>query len=76
MNGMALTNEERKFIDMVKDAPVVSLGIGSIITGSSPRLEIPGVMVIDYDNRERPTKIWKLAIEQKLEGKSEDEGDF
>lgn len=68
-----LTPQEKEFIEEARDATVVSLGIGSILTGSKPRLEIPGVMVIDYEGRERAAAVWKLAVEQKLE---EEEGDF
>ena len=62
---IVLTDKEKEFIEEARDATVVSFGIGSILTKSKPRLEIPGVLVIDYEDRERPTIIWKLAMEQK-----------
>ena len=72
MAGITLTDEERKFIDMARTATVVSLGIGNVITDDKPRVEILGGMVIEYENRERATAVWKLAVEQK----TEDKGDF
>lgn len=69
---IALTEQEKQFIEDARDATIVSLGLGNVITDDKPRVEIPGVMVIEYDDRERPAAVWKLAIEQKLE----EEGDF
>ena len=65
MKDLILSAQEKEFVDLARDATVVSLGIGSILTGSKPRLEIPGVLVINYEERERPSIIWKLAMEQK-----------
>ena len=64
---ITLTDEEKKFIKEAQDAIVVSLGIGNSITDDKPRVEILGGMVIEYEDRERATAVWKLAIEQKLE---------
>ena len=69
---ITLTPQEKEFIEKARDAKICSFGIGSILTGSTPRLEIPGVMVIDYEDRERPAKVWKLA----MEAKAWERGDF
>jgi len=70
---ITLTPQERQFIEEAKDAVVVSLGIGDLTIGEKPRVEVLGGLVIGYEDRERAAAIWKLAIEQKLEG---EEGDF
>ena len=62
---ITLTTQEKEFIEAARDATVVSFGIGSILTGSKPRLEVPGKLVINYEERERPTIIWKMVMEQK-----------
>lgn len=66
-----LTEREKEFIEKARDATIISLGLGSIIT-ERPRVEIVGGMVIEYDDPERAAAVWKLAIEQKLD----EEGDF
>ena len=66
------SRQEKQFIEAAKDATVVSLGIGNVITNDKPRVEIPGGMVIEYEDRERAAAVWKLAVEQKIE----DKGDF
>jgi len=65
MSGITLTSQEEEFIERAKDAPIVSFGIGSILTGSTPRLEIPGKLVINYEKRERAAIVWKLAMKEK-----------
>lgn len=62
---IVLTDKEKEFIEKARDTTVVSYGIGCILTGSKPRLEIPGVMVINYEERERPAAIWKLVMDEK-----------
>lgn len=62
MSEITLTAQEEEFIERAKDATVVSFGIGSILTDSTPRLEVPGVMVIDYKDRDRAAIVWKLAM--------------
>lgn len=69
---ITLTPQEKEFIERAKDASICSFGIGSVITSSLPRLEIPGVMVINYEDRDRPAIVWRLA----MEAKSWEKGDF
>ena len=68
---ITLTNQEKQFIEEARDATIVSLGLGNLITREKPRVEIPG-MGIEYEDRERAAVVWKLAVGQKLD----DEGDF
>ena len=65
MNGLILSAQEKEFVDLAKDATIVSLGVGSLLTNSTPRVEIPGVMVIEYEDQEHAVVVWKLVIEQK-----------
>ena len=64
--SITLTDEEKEFIEKARDATIVSLGVGGLLTNSTPRVEIPGVMVINYKDQKRALAVWKLGIEQKL----------
>ena len=65
MSEIVLTPQEEEFIEKAVNASIVSFGIGSVLTRSAPRLEIPGVMVIEYNDRERAAIVWKLVMEAK-----------
>ena len=69
---LTLTTREKEFIEKARESTIVSFGIGSTLTASTPRLEILGGMIIEYEDQERAEMVWKLILEQK----KEKEGDF
>lgn len=67
-----LTSQEKEFIKRAKDAVVCTFGIGGTLSQTKPRLEIPGVMVINYESRDRAAIVWSLV----MTAKAWEKGDF